>query len=171
MWRRAYAGNIACGDPSWVSAGQRDVVPTHPVLLQHIRENQPGAPRRSTDIRRVRCGFLMEQRRVGADVDEAALAVTGAPACVTEAHHTIQAAAVLRLVNWLCGLMRQRHIDFQEHRGRGTKDTSRRDRTSSLWWYSSGSPSGRRRCLLYRTGRDNPADPVSGARWCRSADR
>src|SRR5436305_12070369 len=121
MWRRAYAGNIACGDPSWVSAGQRDVVPTHPVLLQHIRENEPGAPRRSTDIRRVRCRFLMEQRRVGADVDEAALAATGAPACVTEAHHTIQAAADLRLVNWLCGLMRQRHIDFQEHRGRGTK--------------------------------------------------
>src|SRR5437868_4533053 len=121
MWRRAYAGNIACGDPSWVSAGQRDVVPTHPVLLQHIRENEPGAPRRSTDIRRVRCGFLMEQRRVGADVDEAALAVTGAPACVTEAHHTLQAAADLRLVNWLCGLIRERHIDFQEHRGGGTK--------------------------------------------------
>src|SRR5438270_10695477 len=121
MWRRAYAGNIACGDPSWVSAGQRDVVPTHPVLLQHIRENEPGAPRRSTDIRRVRYGFLMEQRRVGADVDEAAHAVTGAPAYVTEAHHTIQSAADLRLVNWLCGLMRQRHIDFQEHRGRGTK--------------------------------------------------
>ena len=63
----------------------------------------------------------MQQRRVGADVDEAALAVTGAPACVTEAHHTLQAAADLRLVNWLCGLIRERHIDFQEHRGGGTK--------------------------------------------------
>src|SRR5438270_1239604 len=121
MWRRVYAGNIACGDPSWVSAGRRDVVPTHPVLLQRIRENEPGAPRRATDIRRVRSGFLMQRGPVGADVDEAALAFTGAPACVTKAHHTLQAAADLRLVNWLCGLIRERHIDFQEHRGRGTK--------------------------------------------------
>src|SRR5437762_9058568 len=38
-----------------------------------------------------------------------------------ESYHAVQAATDLRCVNWLCGLMRQRHIDFQEHRGRGTK--------------------------------------------------